>query len=96
MANFILRLVCYAVLLGGAAYLFQTWWSADGLDAVGALRSFHDKTIIGLRAAPLLLALIGIGRLRSVAVFVAFVLAGAALTAPFVCTRVSGVIGLTQ
>jgi hypothetical protein len=93
VANFILRLVCYAVLLGGAAYLFQTWWSADGLDAVGALRSFHDKTIIGLRAAPLLLALIGIGRLRGVAVFVAFLLAGAALTAPFVCTRVAGIHG---
>ena len=93
MANFILRLVCYAVLLGGSAYVFQTWWSADGLDAVGALRSFHDKTIIGLRAAPLLLALIGIGRLRSIAVFVAFLLAGAALTAPFVCTRIAGIHG---
>ena len=92
MANFILRLVGYAVLLLGSAYVFQTWWSADGLDAVGALRSFHDKTLIGLRAAPLLLALIGIGRLRSIAVFVAFLLAGAALTAPFVCARLAAVV----
>ena len=76
--------------------MFQTWWSADGLDAVGALRSFHDKTILGLRVAPLVLALIGIGRLRIVAVFVAFVLAGAALTAPFVCARISGVIAGAQ
>jgi hypothetical protein len=91
MASFILRLVCYALLFGVTAYLFQIWWSGDGLDAVGALRSFHDKTILGLRVAPLVFALIGIGRLRSVAVFIAFVLAGAALTAPFVCARVSGV-----
>ncbi|MEA2784825.1 MAG: hypothetical protein QOF71_929 [Candidatus Eremiobacteraeota bacterium] len=91
MANFIIRLVCYALLFGVAAYLFQTWWSGDGLDAVGALRSFHDKTILGLRVAPLALALIGAGRLRSVAVFAAFLLAGAALTAPFVCARLAGV-----
>ncbi len=92
MANFIIRLVAYALLFGLAAYLFQTWWTADGLDAVGALRSFHDKTVIGLRAAPLLLALIGVGRLRAIAVFVAFLLAGAALTAPFVCARVANVV----
>lgn len=87
MANFILRLVCYALLFGLTAYLFQTWWSGDGLDAVGALRSFHDKTVLGLRIAPLVLALVGVGRLRDVAVFVAFVLAAAALTAPYVCAR---------
>jgi hypothetical protein len=87
VANFILRLVCYALLFGLTAYLFQTWWSGDGLDAVGALRSFHDKTVLGLRIAPLVLALVGVGRLRDVAVFVAFVLAAAALTAPYVCAR---------
>ncbi len=89
MAGFVIRLVCYALLLGICAYVFQTWWSADGLDAVGALRSFHDKTILGLRVAPLVLALVGIGRLRSLAVFLAFSLAGAALTAPFVCARLA-------
>jgi hypothetical protein len=90
MANFILRLVCYALLFGGSAYLFQMWWSGDGLDAVGALRSFHDKTIVGLRVAPLVLALVGVGRLRSLAVFLAFLLVGAALTAPFVWARLVG------
>jgi hypothetical protein len=90
MANFIIRLVCYALLFGVTAYLFQTWWAGDGLDAVGALRSFHDKTILGLRVAPLVLALVGIGRLRSIAIFLAFLLAGAALTAPFVCSRLAG------
>ncbi|HWT04450.1 MAG TPA: hypothetical protein VN224_01720 [Xanthomonadales bacterium] len=92
MANFIVRLVCYALLFGITAYVFQTWWSGNGLDAAGALRSFHDKTVLGLRVAPLVLALIGIGRLRSVAVFIAFVLAGAALTAPFVCARLVGAL----
>ncbi|HEY0383087.1 MAG TPA: hypothetical protein VGC72_12900 [Candidatus Elarobacter sp.] len=92
MAGFIFRLVGFALVLGGAAYLFQTWWSNDGLEAVGALRSFHDKTILALRVAPLVLALIGIGRLRAVAVFAAFFLAGAALTAPFVCARVAAAL----
>jgi hypothetical protein len=92
MANFIIRLVGYAVLFGLTAYLFQMWWSGDGLDAVGALRSFHDKTILGLRVAPLVFALAGIGRLRSLAVFLAFVLAGAALTAPFVWARLAGTL----
>jgi hypothetical protein len=84
MAGFILRLVGYALLFGATAYLFQQWWSGNALDAVGALRSFHEKTVLGLRVAPLVLALAGIGRLRSLAVFVAFFLAGAALTPPFV------------
>ena len=93
MANFILRLVGYALLFGVTAYLFQTWWSGAGLDAVGALRSFHDKTVLGLRIAPLVLALVGVGRVRSFAVFVGFFLAAAALTAPYVCARMAGVPG---
>jgi hypothetical protein len=91
MAGFILRLLGFALLFGVTAYLFQMWWSSNGLDAVGALRSFHDKAVLGLRVAPLVLALIGIGRLRSAAIFLGFALAGAAVTAPFVCARVSGV-----
>ncbi|HYW54921.1 MAG TPA: hypothetical protein VE826_13195 [Dongiaceae bacterium] len=91
MAGFILRLLGYALLFAVAGYLFQTWWSGDGLDAVGALRSFHDKAILGLRVAPLALALVGsVAPLRSLAVFGGFFLAGAALTAPFVCARVAG------
>jgi hypothetical protein len=89
MAGFIVRLIGFALLLGVSAYLFQTWWSNDGLDSVAALRSFHDKTVLALRVAPVVLALAGIGRLRSFAVFLGFFAAGAALTAPFVCTRVA-------
>ena len=91
MVNFVVRLVCYALLLGAAAYGFQMLWSSNGLDAVGALRSFHDKTTLALRVAPLVLALVGFGPLRAVAIFVGFFLAGAAITAPFVCARVAGV-----
>jgi hypothetical protein len=92
VANFVLRLLGYALLFGVTAYLFQAWWSGDGLDAVGALRSFHDKTVLGLRVAPLVLALVGIGRVRSFAVFAGFLLAGAALTAPYVCARLAGAL----
>jgi hypothetical protein len=91
MVNFVVRLVCYALLLGLAAYAFQTLWSGNGLDAVGALRSFHDKATLALRVAPLVLALVGFGPLRSAAIFFGFFLAGAAITAPFVCARVVGV-----
>jgi hypothetical protein len=91
IVNFILRLVGYALLLGLSAYAFQTLWTNDGLDAVGRLHSFHDKTILALRIAPLVLALIGFGPLRALAIFVGFFLAAAALTAPFVALRVAGV-----
>jgi hypothetical protein len=91
MVSFILRLVGYALLLGLSAYAFQTLWTNDGLDALARLHSFHDKTILALRVAPLVLALIGFGPLRPLAIFVGFFLAGAALTAPFVVARVAGV-----
>jgi fermentation-respiration switch protein FrsA (DUF1100 family) len=90
IANFIIRLVVYALLLGLTAWEFGALWSSNGLDAVGALRSFHDKATLALRVAPLVLALGGVGSLRQVAVFLAFYLVGAALTAPLVCARIAG------
>jgi hypothetical protein len=47
--------------------------------------------ILGLRVAPLVLALFGAGPLRAVAIFAGFFLAAAAITAPFVCMRIVGV-----
>jgi hypothetical protein len=92
MVGFIVRLIGYALLLGVASRVAQTLWSNDGLDAVGALESFHDKAVTALLIAPLVLALIGaVPALRALAVFLAFFLAGAALTAPFVCARLAGV-----
>jgi hypothetical protein len=90
LANFILRLVGYALVLGITAWAFQTLWSGSGLDGVAALRSFHDKAVLALRVAPLVLALGGVGLLRQVAVFAAFYLVGAAWTAPLVCARIAG------
>jgi len=90
MVAFIVRLVGYALLLGVTSRIAQTMWSNDGLDVIGALRHFHDVGVTVLLVAPLVLALLGIGRLRELAVFIAFFLAGAALTAPFVCARVVG------
>ena len=90
MFGFFIRLVGYAFLLGLATWFSETLWSDYGLDGIAALQPFHDAGILTLRVAPLVLALAGIGRLRDVAVFAGFFLAGAALTAPFVCARVAG------
>jgi hypothetical protein len=58
---------------------------------VRRLQHFHDLGLTGLLVAPLVLALVGtIAPLRSAAVFAGFFLAGAALTAPYVCARVAG------
>ena len=91
MTGFILRLVGYALLLQLASRAGQSMWMQYGLDDVRRLQHFHDLGIVGLLLAPLVLALLGIGVLRSLAVFVGFFLAGAALTAPFVCARVAGI-----
>jgi hypothetical protein len=89
--GFVVRLVGYALLLGVSSRIAQTLWSNDGLDAVGALVSFHDKGLTVLLVAPLVLALIGIvPALRAAALFLGFFLAGAALTAPLVCARAAG------
>ena len=91
MRGFIVRLVGYAVLLGVSSRVAQTLWDDNGLNEVAMLQPFHHDGIVVLVVAPVVLALIGIGRLRALAVFVAFCLAGAAVTAPFVCARAVGV-----
>ena len=91
MIGFIIRLVGYGVLLGVVTRVALVWWSQYGLDGVIALQRFHDDGIAVLLVAPIVLALIGFGRLRDLAVFIGFFLAGAALTAPLVCARVAGV-----
>ena len=85
-----MRLVAYGVLLGVSSRIAQTLWDNAGLDALAALQPLHDAGVLALLLAPFVLALIGIGRLRGLAVFTACFLAGAALTAPFVCARVAG------
>ena len=90
MAAFLIRLVGYALLLGISSRIAQTVWSNDALDAIAVLQPLHDTGVLVLLVAPLVLALIGIGRLRPFAVFAGFALAGAALTAPFACARFVG------
>jgi hypothetical protein len=90
MLGFVIRLIGYALLLGFSARLASTLWSRDGLDAIVALQPFHDQGILALYVAAVVLALIGFGRLRALAIFVGFFLAGAALTAPFAIARVAG------
>jgi hypothetical protein len=91
MLGFIVRLAGYGVLLGVTASVALVWWSQNGLDGIAALQRLHDDGIAVLLIAPIVLALIGFGPLRAFAVFAGFFLAGAALTAPFVCARVAGV-----
>jgi hypothetical protein len=65
-------------------------WAANGLDNLAALQPLHDAGMTALAVAPLVLALCGFGRLRDAAVFLAFALAGAAISAPFAIARVAG------
>jgi hypothetical protein len=91
VVDFIVRLVGYALLLGISSRLAQNAWSTLGLDAYDVLKPLHAGGIIVLIAAPAVLALLGVRALQPVCVFVAFALAGAAITAPFVIARVAGV-----
>lgn len=90
MVNFIIRLVGYALLLGAASRIAQTLWSANGLDGVAALQSWHDVGVSALLIAPIVLALLGVGVLRGACVFAGCALAGAAITAPIALTRLVG------
>ncbi|MDB5043761.1 MAG: hypothetical protein JWN27_4487 [Candidatus Eremiobacteraeota bacterium] len=90
MINFIIRLVGYALLLGVASRIAQTLWSNEGLDGNAILQPFHDEGITVLLLAPVVLALLGVGILRGVCLFLGCALAGAAITAPFVIARVTG------
>jgi hypothetical protein len=90
MIGFVIRLAGFGILLGAVTRVALIWWSQFGLDDLAALQRFHDTSIGVLLVAPVVLALIGFGRLSSVAVFAGCFLAGAALTAPLVCARVAG------
>ena len=89
VAGFIVRLAGYAVLLGIAARLAQYLWDQRGLGDVLALQGLHDSGVAVMALAPIVLALVGLGALRPVAVFVAWFLVGAVLTAPFALARLA-------
>ena len=89
VAGFIVRLAAYAILLGVAARLAQYLWDQRGLGDVVMLQSLHDTAVAVLALAPIVLALVGIGPLRPLAIFVAWFLVGAALTAPFAFARLA-------
>jgi hypothetical protein len=72
------------------ARIAQSFWIGHDLDTNIDLQSFHDIGLGVLEIAPLVLAPIGFGRARRVAVFIAAFLAGVALTAPFALARFGG------
>jgi hypothetical protein len=90
VAAFIVRLAAYAILLGVTARLAQWLWDRRGLDDVLVLQSPHDTAVAVLALAPIVLALVGVRGLRRVAIFIAWFLVGAALTAPFALARLAG------
>jgi hypothetical protein len=90
VAGFIVRLVVYAVVLGASARLADALWNARVVDASIEMQIFHDTGLSVLLIAPLVLALLGFGVLRRVAIFAAGALIGMALTAPFACANLSG------
>ena len=90
-AGFLIRLVAYALVLGAAARIADALWVRYGLDGSVTLQPYHDLGLEVLLIAPLPLALLGFGPLRQAAIFVAAVLVGIALTAPFAVARFSGI-----
>jgi hypothetical protein len=90
IAGFIIRLVAYALVFGVTARIAESLWVQNFLDGNVDLRPFHDTGIAVLEIAPLVLALIGVGALRRVAIFLAAFLVGVALTAPLACARFGG------
>ncbi len=87
---FVVRLVLYALLLGVTSRIAQALWASHGLDGIPDLQPFHDRGVVALALAPLAFALIGFGRFGRLALFLAFALAGAALTAPFALSHLVG------
>ena len=90
MIGFLLRLIGYALLFGVTWRVSESLWVQTGLTGIDRLQHFHNLETTALLAAPIVLALLGFGPLRSLCVFVAFFLVGAALTAPFTIARVVG------
>jgi hypothetical protein len=87
LIGYIMRLVGYALVLGIPARLAEWLWEQKTLDTVDQLQSPHATAILVLEIAPFVLALFGFGRLRNLAVFIALVIDGALLTAPFALAR---------
>jgi len=85
--GYIMRLVGYALVVGIPARIAEWLWEQKHVDAVDQLQGPHSTATLVLEIAPFLLALFGFGRLRNLAVFIALVIDGALITAPFAFAR---------
>ncbi len=90
-AGFLIRLVAYALTLGIVSRAAEWLWQWKGLDGSIELQPLHDNGLLTLVIAPVVLALVGFGVFRRVAIFIAAALAAAALTAPFAFAHLAGV-----
>jgi hypothetical protein len=87
LIGYIMRLVGYALVVGIPARLAEWIWQQKNIDTVDQLQGPHSTAVVVLEIAPFVLALFGFGRLRNLAVFIALVIDGALLTAPFALAR---------
>jgi hypothetical protein len=85
--GYIMRLVGYALLIGIPGRLAEWLWQQRHIDAVEGLQHPHALAVLVLELTPFALALFGFGRLRNLAVFIALLIDGALLTAPFAFAR---------
>ena len=90
MIGFVIRLIGWVLLLGCAARYVDAQWTARGLDQIDRLVAFHQHLLVALYAGAIILAIVGFGRWRAIAIFAGFFLAGIALTAPWAIARVVG------
>ena len=85
-ASFLIRLVGYAVVFGVATRIAEYFWVRDGLDGLDQLQNWHDEGITAMTVAPVVVALLSLVSPR-IALFLAFIAIGAALSAPFAFAR---------
>ena len=86
---FIVRLVGYGLVIGIPARIAEYAWERLGLDRVAMLQAPHDQAILIASIATVGVSLVGFGPLRRIAIFIAFYIAGALLTAPFAFARLA-------
>ena len=88
MGTFLLRFLVYAIVIGVAYSVAQSFWVQDNLDTSTTFAGVHAIGTAILIVAPFVLAIVA-AIARPLAIFVLFFLVGAMLTAPFALARVA-------
>ena len=86
-ASYLIRLVGYAIIFGIATRIADFLWVQDGLEALDQLQGWHDEGVSVMTWAPIVVAFISLLAPR-IALFLAFLAIGAALSAPYAFARI--------